>query len=142
MGDNKILLPQRKLFLDYWLDPKSPTFSNVLQSALKAGFKQEYAESLSYKMPKWLSEAVGDTKLMELTNKNLEEALQGGMDEAGKSQKIKWDSTKFVAKGLQKDKWSDRHEHTGKDGKELPQPIIQLDVSGNNSNKEDKEPNK
>ena len=34
--------PRQALFLKHYLDPKSPTFSNALQSALKAGYEQEY----------------------------------------------------------------------------------------------------
>ena len=36
--DKKVLTPQQKLFLANYLNPKSETFSNALQSALKAGY--------------------------------------------------------------------------------------------------------
>ena len=38
--------PRQTAFLTYYLDPKSETFSNALQSGLKAGYKQEYAENI------------------------------------------------------------------------------------------------
>jgi len=37
-----------------------------------------------------------------------------------------------------KDEFSTRSEHTGADGKDLPTPIISLDVHRNNSNTQDK----
>jgi hypothetical protein len=61
--------PRQSLFLSYYLDPKSKTFSNALQSALKAGYEQEYAESITAKMPTWLSNAlekpISDTRSWE-----------------------------------------------------------------------------
>ncbi len=67
--------PRQQLFLAYYLDPKSATFSNALQSALKAGFAQEYSESILAKMPTWLAEKVGKSHLLMKAEKNLEEML-------------------------------------------------------------------
>lgn len=67
--------PRQQLFLAYYLDPKSKTFSNALQSALRAGFAQEYAESILSKMPDWLAEKVGNSSMLLKAERNLEEAL-------------------------------------------------------------------
>ena len=40
-----LLTPQQELFLSYYTNPKSETFSNALQSGLKAGYSQEYSET-------------------------------------------------------------------------------------------------
>ena len=67
--------PRQALFLTYYLDPNSETFSNALQSALKAGYAQEYAESLTAKMPDWLAESVGKESRIKQAEKHLDEVL-------------------------------------------------------------------
>lgn len=70
--------PRQSLFIAYYLDPKSPTFSNALQSGLKAGFAQEYSENILQKMPVWLVEKVEKFKasgLLEKAERNMEELL-------------------------------------------------------------------
>ena len=66
---NEELSPRQILFLKGYLDPKSETFSNALQSALKAGFTQEYAENITNLMPNWLSEAIGSGPIVEKAEK-------------------------------------------------------------------------
>ena len=46
-------------FLERYLNPESPTYSNAYKSALDAGFAQEYAENITHLAPQWLSEAIG-----------------------------------------------------------------------------------
>lgn len=110
------LNPQQKEFLENYLDPQSETWGNALQSALKAGYKQEYAESITSKDLKWLSEYVGDKELADIAIENLKEFLKT-QDE--KLQNIRWEATKTTLKGILKNKFSERSELTGKDGKEL-----------------------
>lgn len=69
--------PRQELFLKEYTNPKSPLWGNALQSALKAGYTQEYSESITAKMPTWLAEAVGKSKIIEKAEKNLENALDG-----------------------------------------------------------------
>lgn len=52
------LSPQQIDFLKYYTDPKSGTFSNATQSAIKAGYSQDYADNLTSLMPDWLSENI------------------------------------------------------------------------------------
>lgn len=121
------LTPQQEAFLKEYTNPKSPLFGNALQSALKAGYSQEYAESITYKMPEWLSENVGKAKLVVKAERNLDLALEGLLDDPEKGGKpLQYKATEFTLKALKKDEYSERHEHTGKDGKDLPTPIIQL----------------
>lgn len=100
--------PRQSLFLQYYLDPKSEFFSNALQSALKAGYEQEYAESITSKMPTWLAEAVGDGYLIKKAEANLKEFLETA------SEKVKADMTKFVLERLNKGKYSERRELSGR----------------------------
>lgn len=118
---DNILTPQQELFLKSFLDPQSETFGNYMQSALKASYSKEYAECISYQMPKWLDNALEDSTLVRKALDNLSEFLG---DE--KNPNIRADMTKFTLSRLNKSKFSDRVEHTGKDGKEL---VISFDSS-------------
>ena len=116
--------PRQAKFLEYYLDTNSDTYSNALQSGLKAGYSQEYSESLTAQMPDWLSESLGDDKLVDLAEKALLEALTYlTVDENGKvdsgAGRLKLDAVKLVLKGLKKEKYSERMEQTGADGKDL-----------------------
>lgn len=71
-----ILDPRQSLFLSIYMDPKSPTFSNALQSALRAGYSQEYAENITAQMPVWLSENLGKEKRVHLAEAHLDEILE------------------------------------------------------------------
>lgn len=114
------LTPQQIAFLKGYTDPKSPTWGNALQSALKAGYSQEYSESITAKMPDWLAENVGKSKLVQKAEKNLELALDGLLDDPEKGKKeIQYKATEFSLKTLKKETYSERTELTGKDGNNL-----------------------
>lgn len=113
--------PRQSLFLQYYLDPKSKTFSNALQSALKAGFEQEYAENITGQMPTWLSENLGKNNRLEKAEKVFDDTLGYSVEtEQGIDTnllRIKSDVAKFIASTIGKDKgYSTRQEVTGKDG--------------------------
>ena len=100
---------QQTTFLKAYTDPKSPTWSNYRQSALKAGYSEEYADNLSSLMPDWLSENIGNTKLLQKANKNLEMALDGLLDDPEKGAKqIQYKATEFVQKGLNRETFGDK----------------------------------
>lgn len=116
--------PRQSLFLAAYLDPKSETFSNAYQSAIKAGYEDEYARVILSKDLDWLSESVRDEDLVRKAEEALSEALgystksaEGKVD-AGVA-RVKLDASKLVLKGLKKDKYSERSEVTGKDGESL-----------------------
>lgn len=106
----KVFNPRQQRFLALYLDPKSDTRGNALQSALKAGFKQEYAEVILNKDLTWVSEGVGKDKMLEKAERNLDEFLdldpwitQKNKDGdeykkySSETLKVKADVTKFVA---------------------------------------------
>jgi hypothetical protein len=115
------LNPQQELFLKNFLDPNSETFSNYTQSAIKAGYSKEYGENISHQMPKWLDEALEDSTLVRKALDNLSEFL-GDRENTN----ARLDATKFTLTRLNKSKFSERVESTGKDGKDLPTPIINI----------------
>lgn len=115
MGGNQYVDdPRQSLFLTYYNDPKSETFSNALQSALKAGYKREYAESILNKDLDWMAEGVGRRRrILNRAEERLEELLES------KDEKVVADLVKHTTKTLGKEHYSERTEVTGKDGKDL-----------------------
>lgn len=107
--------PRQELFFEYFLDRKSDTFSNAYQSAMKAGYDENYAQQLTYIQPKWLVERIKDEEIIYLAENNLKEFLSPEEED----KKVKADITKFVLRGLRKDKYSERMEHTGANGKAI-----------------------
>lgn len=97
--------PRQSLFLSNYLDPKSETFSNCLQSALKAGYSQEYAENITAKTPAWFKEKVGKLHLTSKAEKNLDGFLDSD------DERIAFDATKFVLERLKKEDYSLKNDH-------------------------------
>jgi hypothetical protein len=122
---DRVLTPQQELFLSYYTDPKSETFSNATQSAIKAGYEQSYADNIMALLPDWLSENIGDMRRLRKAEKNLEEVQNleikdpntGRVDPQLVEKRTKVDI--FLAERLGKDKYSPRQEVTGKGGKDL-----------------------
>ena len=48
--------PQQELFLDHYLDVNSSTFGNAYQSALAAGYSEDYAKHITAMRPEWLAD--------------------------------------------------------------------------------------
>lgn len=108
-----VIDPRQELFLSSYLNPQSETWGNALQSGLKAGYSQEYSESLTAQMPQWLSEGLGDNILLQKASANLHTALVGGLDDPEKGGRpLQYKATEFVLKGLQKNKWGDKVDPT------------------------------
>lgn len=119
------LTPKQLDFLRFYNDPKSETFSNALQSALKAGYSQEYAESILCKDLNWMAENVGRRKRMLA---KAEAKLEQHID--SEDEKVSLDASKFIAKTIGKEEgYSDRTELTGKGGDSL---IVNVIRNGNN----------
>ena len=95
MANKDLLDPRQALFLEYYLKPGTDTFSNIYQSALKAGYTKEYAESFQTKGKLWLSENIGEVTKDELVKKS-KRVLNKALD--GDDIKLAQDTAKFVAK--------------------------------------------
>lgn len=121
--------PRQSLFLSYYIDPKSETFSNAYQSALKAGYEEEYASTILNQDLAWLSESLSDSSLLQKAEKRLNQILdfepvddEGRLDNALIANQMK--AVTLVAKGIGKNKYSERLEQSGPNGKELPTPML------------------
>lgn len=116
-GANQYQLdPRQKLCWDYYTDPKSETFSNAYQSALKAGYEE--TTSLQITTEKWFTERVGTLNMLDKAEQNLNKFLEMDEDTDTKT-RVKADITKFVAERVGKAKYSTRTELSGIDGKDL-----------------------
>jgi len=111
--------PQQQKFLEAFLNPDSETFGNYRQSALTAGYSQDYADNISVQMPEWLNEALGKSRRLIKAEKNLDMALDGKLDDPEGAKTIQYKATEFIAKTHKKSLYSERTELTGKDGKDL-----------------------
>lgn len=137
----RLLNPQQELFLERYTNPKSSTFGNAVQSAIEAGYTENYANNITGLMPDWLFEYIGDMRRLKKAEKNLSEVQEIDIiSEEGKpdpqliEKRTKVDI--FIAERLNKSKYSTRQELTGKDGEALPTPILGIYVQPNNSNTE------
>jgi topoisomerase IA-like protein len=151
---DRILTPQQELFISYYTNPTSATFSNALQSALKAGYSQEYSESITAKDLTWLSESIGSMKLLEKAERVLNETLdvehvvpkigmfgpivdketkEPVMEVDAHILKIKQDSAKFIAETVGKKKYSKKSPMEGVDGQPLTIKLVQYTDGGNDT---------
>lgn len=75
-GEVEILTPQQSLFLKYYYDTGSPTRGDAKNSAIAAGFSEEYSSTITYKRPKWWSVLVGqENSVKDLIEQHIVETL-------------------------------------------------------------------
>lgn len=127
--------PRQALFLKYYMSPKSKTFANAKQSALRAGYEEKYADTILSQDLKWLSDSIRDEERVKRAEKKLDEVLNldvrddnGKVDNPLIANQMK--AVNLVLKGLAKNKYSERTEHTGKDGEPVI-PIIPINIINN-----------
>jgi hypothetical protein len=136
------LTPKQQEFLANYTNPNSETFGNALQSALKAGYSQEYSENITSLMPDWLSENIGMNKRLKQAEKVLDRTLEmPAVDQEGKVDnqllKTQVDVAKFFASTVGKKTYSPRTETDITSGGK-PIPILNA-IFTDNSDKEDSE---
>ncbi len=130
-GANQYQLdPRQKLCWESYINPKSETFGNATQSAIKAGYEPDYADQIT--TVEWFKGKLRRLNMLSKGEKVLDETLDYiAIDDKGKIDvgiaRIKLDAAKVVVTTLGKDEgYSTRVENTGKDGAELPTPIINV----------------
>jgi len=142
-GANQYQLdPRQKNCWDFYTNPKSETFANATQSAIKAGYTDGTANTITatewFIGKLWKLNAVmkGENKLKELMELPLKDPSNDKIDIG--IARIQADVAKYLTTTLGKDDgYSTRSEVTGKDGKDLPAPII--NVHRHDSVSEDKQ---
>jgi hypothetical protein len=119
------LTPQQQKFKEAYLDPGSPTYNNAKASAIAVGYDEDYADQITARGNKWMLGLVRDQETVEEAEKRLREILKLDISDTQNLRGV-LDAIKIVLKGLAKEKYSERYEHSGPDGKELPTPILQI----------------
>jgi phage terminase small subunit len=138
-GANQYLLdPRQKACWDFYINPKSATFGNAKQSAIKAGYSEEYSGQIT--VSEWFLVKIRRLNLLNKAERVLEEMVdmddydevttQSG-DVIRKTNpaltKIKQDTAKFIAERVGKDEgYSTRSEVTGKDGDDINLGLVIL----------------
>ena len=85
--------PRQALFLELYATP-GETFGNAYQSAIKAGYSEEYSKNLKTRQ-NWVSENVNEItkdRLVKKAKKVLDKSLDS------EDEKIAQDTAKFIAK--------------------------------------------
>ncbi len=122
--------PRQRLCWDFYVNPKSETFGNALQSALKSGYEESYSRTITD--TEWFCEKVRRLNMLSKAEKVLDRTLDlPAVDEEGKVDvallRVQTDVSKHLTSTLGKNEgYSTRIESTGKDGKDLPTPIINI----------------
>lgn len=123
--------PRQRLMWSFYVNPKSSTFNNAHQSAVKAGYTEDYAGQITSQ--DWFKGRLSRLNLLDEAVEVLQETLRmpvlveevdGHGDDAELVVKtspalvrIKQDTAKFIAERQGKeDGWASRSEITGKDG--------------------------
>lgn len=127
-----VMDPRQKLCWEFYANPKSETFGNATQSAIKAGYEASYADVITTRP--WFEGKVRRLNMLGKAEKVLDEMLdmpieimklekdsEGEYDEVVRTEpalvKIKQDTAKFIAERVGKNEgYSTRTEVTGAEG--------------------------
>lgn len=130
--------PRVDIFKQFYLRPDSYTFFNILQSALRAGYSQQYSENISVQKPKWWVELTTSSdftraKMLHEAQNRLYEVVSEPLDSDASKKRIQTDVAKYVTERLGKDHYSTRTELTDKGGRRLfsndTRESVKMDVS-------------
>ena len=96
----KEFTPQQIKFAMFYYLPDSPTFGNALQSALRAGFSDQYARSITVKNLNWIKDVVSEIGGKGVTKDKLVRKAKRVLDKSldSEDEKIAQDTAKFIAK--------------------------------------------
>ena len=96
----KEFTPQQIKFAMFYYLPDSPTFGNAMQSALRAGFSDQYARSITVKNLNWIKDVVSEIGGKGVTKDKLVRKAKRVLDKSLDSddEKIAQDTAKFIAK--------------------------------------------
>lgn len=115
--------PRVALFKSFYIDPKSPTFCNILQSALRAGYSETYSMNISVQKPAWWVLLMQDSdvnraEMLHLSEQNMKRVLKEIPDDKD-DRKLQIQTSQFVSERLGKEHYSTRKELTDAGGRRL-----------------------
>ena len=116
--------PRVDMFKQFYLRPDSYTFMNIRQSALRAGYSEQYARNISVQTPQWWQDLLASAEynranMLAKAEDNLYDVVREEDNGDYNTRKLKTDVSKFVTERLGKDIYSTRQEVTGADGRRL-----------------------
>ena len=127
--------PRQKLCWDLYVNPSSETFANGLQSALKAGYSESHACTITTE--EWFQDKVRRMNMLRKAEKVFDKTLgYSTEDEEGKIKtdllRVQADVAKHITSTLGKnDGYSTRNEVTGANGDSLQINLVQYGDSNN-----------
>lgn len=124
-GANQYVLdPRQKTCWDYYINPKSETFGNALQSALKAGYEDAYARQITTR--DWFVDKVRRLNMLGKAEKVLDKTLSYETEDDGKVLvdllRVQVDAAKHITKTLGKNEGYNEDKEVGDTN------IIQINV--------------
>lgn len=137
--------PREQVMWDFYIEGISKGIVNAYESAIKAGYSEDHSRNIT--MQGWFKarlEELERKEMLSLAEKKLKKTLTYEVEnEKGEIKtdllRIQTDVSKHLTSTLGKDKgYSLRNELTGKNGKDLPIPILN-GIFSNNSNQENSE---
>jgi len=154
-GANQFTLdPRQRLCWELYTNPRSETFGNGTQSAIKAGYEPDYADQIT--TVEWFKGKLRRLNMLGKAEKVLEETLDMPINTLeweghgeGREQvvvtnpqliKIKQDTAKFLAERLGKAEYSTRTELTGEDGGAIKATITGMKIIQDGDSIQNKEP--
>lgn len=137
---NGVLDARMKRMWDFYASPKSTSFNNAKQSAIKAGYSDRYSNNITGEP--WFKMKKRRMNLLGKAEKVLEKSLDmitidlHGMEQADLL-RVQADVAKFIAKTQGKDEgYSERTELTGKGGEGIVfMPVELMEKYNLNNNK-------
>lgn len=67
--------PRKIAFFNFYFDRESPTWGNMKQSAIAAGFTEDYGHNITSLKPKWLYDFIGRMDAVGMAEAHLKEVL-------------------------------------------------------------------
>lgn len=115
MATSEILDPRKTKTIALYKDPNSETFGNLKQSAIRAGFDDQYANTLLWRRPIWLMDNIAnDVDRIKQAEKNIDDVNTYALpidDVQSKRDveilKSKLDVSKFILKTQARAKYND-----------------------------------
>lgn len=124
--------PREQIMWDIYVSNITKGIENAYQAAIEAGYSEDTAKNIT--LTGWYKERKDKLRRKEMLSK-AEKVLDRTLtlepvDEKGEIKvdllRVQTDVAKHVTNTPGKEEYSTRSELTGKDGKDLPTPIIQL----------------
>lgn len=136
MTQLKTLDPRQAKAIDYYTRPSSPTFSDLKNSMIKAGFGEKYADTIHTDKPKWLTDNLVTTvETISKAEKNLKETIDRGIDMKPETKidmemnKMTMGATQFALKTLAREKYDAENEKADTN--------VQINIVNYNDKKDD-----